>query len=213
MYIPGSFEVKDAAVLRDFVVRHPFATVISANSDDVPYVTHIPLVLKSDGGAVFRLVGHVARANPHSRAIVAGSAIMAIFHGPHAYISPGCYEQPKASVPTWNYAVVHAFGAPEVIVDQEAVLSHLRDLSELHEGYSGNDAKWSMDLLDSSLISQLVQAICVFSIAVTKFEGKFKLGQNRKPEDVKRIAEFLLNHQGVDEQELGRFMQDYLPKL
>ena len=82
------------------------------------------------------------------------------------------------------------------------MLAHHRELSESHEGYSGYNAKWAMDLLDSSLVSQLTQAICVFSIAVTKFEGKFKLGQNRKPEDVIVIATFLQNHQRVAEQDL-----------
>jgi len=72
-------------------------------------VTHLPLIHVADCEPHGTLVGHFARANPHAEA-AAGDESIAIFHGPHAYVSPSWYAEPAAAVPTWNYAVVHAHG-------------------------------------------------------------------------------------------------------
>ena len=108
MYIPKSFQVTDPEVLAAFIRAHSFATLVSA-VDGTPFATHLPLLL--DQGT---LLGHVARANPHWQAFDGQREALAIFHGPHAYISPTWYATGPA-VPTWNYAAVHVYGAPRLI--------------------------------------------------------------------------------------------------
>ena len=95
MYVPPAFEQKDASVLKKFMSDYPFATLISPATGDV---THMPLLLREDGA----IEGHMARNNPHRKSIEDGELLMALFHGPHAYLSPTWYEQGREAVPTWN---------------------------------------------------------------------------------------------------------------
>ena len=77
----------------------------------------IPFLPKRDGEGRIRLLGHFARANPQFEALQKARHVLAIFQGPHAYVSPTWYAEPSHAVPTWNYAVVHAFGTLEIIED------------------------------------------------------------------------------------------------
>jgi transcriptional regulator len=106
MYIPRAFRVEDLDELVAFMRAHSFITLVSI-LDGVPFASHVPVVVRRDGDAV-TIHGHLARANPHWHAFAAGESL-AIFTGPHAYISPSHYDQ-RESVPTWNYIAVHAAG-------------------------------------------------------------------------------------------------------
>lgn len=102
MYVPGHFREDRPDVLQDAVRRIGFATMVTTGME----ANHLPMLLQ-DG----MLRGHVARANPVWKA--GDGAALAIFLGPHAYVSPSWYpskaETGKA-VPTWNYLTVHARG-------------------------------------------------------------------------------------------------------
>jgi len=106
MYIPNAFREDDQATLVAFMRAHSFATLVSV-VDGTPFATHLPLVISEESGQIL-LVGHLAKANPHWRALTASDSLV-IFQGPHAYISPSLYEK-RESVPTWNYIAVHAYG-------------------------------------------------------------------------------------------------------
>ena len=62
--------------------------------------------------------------------------VLAIFQGPDTYISPSWYAS-KAEhgkvVPTWNYAVVHAYGRLAVFDDKEWLRDFLPQLTAVHE--------------------------------------------------------------------------------
>lgn len=172
MYIPVSFAVDDPETLHHFVNSYPFATLVSTGPD--PEVTHLPLLLDSE---FEYLLGHVAKANPQAKRLD-GREVLAIFHGPHAYISPTWYEADVA-VPTWNYAVVHAHGTAELLSQSDTKALLDRTVEEFE---SAQPAPWPNELPED-LEQTLLQSIVGFRIRVARIEGKFKLGQNRPEAD------------------------------
>ncbi len=147
-------------------------------------VSHIPFLPERGADGRLRLLGHVARANGHWRELETAGEIAAIFEGPHAYVSPGWYAN-HPSVPTWNYAVVHARGTARLLppADLPALLDRL---SRKYE--DGRPAPWRMDSLPADYTSKMLAAIVGFEIAVERLEGKFKLSQNRSREDVQAVV-------------------------
>ena len=123
MYLPKAFEITDPMVLRDFIAANSFATLVST-VDGSPFATHLPLLFDSDQSEHGTLLGHVAAANPHWRVFDGSTEALAIFHGPHSFISPSWYKT-KPAVPTWNYATVHVYGRPRVIDDKDWLSSLL----------------------------------------------------------------------------------------
>jgi len=115
MYLPKPFREDDPARLHALIRAHGFATLISER-DGEPFASHLPLLLDAERGPRGTLLGHMARANPQWRSFDQGRAALAIFHGPHCYVSPSWYANAPA-VPTWNYAAVHAYGRPRVLED------------------------------------------------------------------------------------------------
>lgn len=186
-YIPRHFRVDDDEALVDFIDRHAFATLVSADADGRPAVTHLPLLARRGGDGRLVLEGHVARANPHWEFLVSAPEVLAIFEGPHGYVSPRWYADPLL-VPTWNYAVVHARGRARLL-EPGSLPGLLARLSEAFE--SGAEAPWSPARLPEAHAARLHGAIVGFEIAVERLEGKFKLSQNRSAADVASAAEAL----------------------
>jgi transcriptional regulator len=116
-YIPASFQMSDAAEIHAFMRKHSFAMLVTQDEGGMT-ATHLPLLLDADVGPHGTLLGHMARANPQWRGI-AGEAL-AVFPGPHAYVSPTWYEAP-GTVPTWNYVAVHAYGPLQLVEDRDGL--------------------------------------------------------------------------------------------
>ena len=185
LYVPPHFAAHDPDQLFEFVQRYAFATLVSSGASGLE-VSHIPLVAERDGAGKLRLLGHLARANPHWQALEAAGEVLAIFHGPHAYVSPGWYEQ-HPSVPTWNYAVVHARGRATLM--EEAELHEL--LMRLSSAYEdGRPKPWRLSQQPADFVSGMLKMIVGFSIDVERIEGKFKLSQNR-PREIPHVIEAL----------------------
>ena len=108
MYIPPHFEVSDRAWVLDLIERHPFGSLVTCE-DESARISHLPLIAQERQDEIW-LIGHVARNNPHAQSIVAQAAATLVFRGPHAYISASWYEEPYATVPTWNYTAAHVSG-------------------------------------------------------------------------------------------------------
>jgi transcriptional regulator len=177
VYLPASFRVDDEPKARGLIQDHPFATVVTPTPEQL-WVSHVPMLARP--GAPLVLAGHVARANGHWRAMGAGAPTTAIFHGPHAYVSPTWYATSPA-VPTWNYAVVHATGSVALLEDEASALESLSTLSEAFEGPAPE--AWRTAGLPDELRRSLVGAIVAFELRVERIEAKLKLGQNRSPAD------------------------------
>ncbi|HMI94803.1 MAG TPA: FMN-binding negative transcriptional regulator [Polyangiales bacterium] len=179
MYVPESFRVPDRAVIAGFIAAHGFAVLVS-QTEQGPFATHVPLLLeRAETGDV--LVGHMARANPHWRHFERGAEALVIFQGPHAYVSPSWYAASPA-VPTWNYSVVHAYGRPAVVADTTRVRAIIDALAAQYE--SARATPWSTRDVPDEYVDRMIAAIVGFEIPIERLEGKFKLGQNRSPEDI-----------------------------
>ena len=120
--------------------------------------------------------------------------MLAIFSGPHAYVSPRWYAS-GPSVPTWNYVDVHAYGTIRLVEDGEWLRGLLRRLAERHE--AGNTVPWRIQDLPEAYLEGMLKGIIGLEIAVTRLEGKFKLSQNRPAADRPRVIAAL--EQGGDE--------------
>ena len=183
MYLPSHFRESDAGRLAALMRDYPFATLVTVR-DGAPCVSHLPLLYDPGAGT---LTGHMARANPQWRDLAAGGPALAVFHGPHAYVSPGWYATP--GVPTWNYAVVHARGRARMLEQPGEVLAVLERLTRVHE--AALERPWRVDPDDPALGARLA-AIVAFEITLDVLDGKFKLSQNRPAGDRERVrAQYL----------------------
>jgi transcriptional regulator len=204
MYIPESFNEPDREVALDLIDQHGFATLISwSGGEPEPVVSHLPLLVER-GPAGPVLLGHFARANPHAQLCDGATPALAIFSGPHAYISPSWYETTPA-VPTWNYVVAHVHGRP-VLVDDGATREIVARSVEKHE--RARAGRWS-GALPPDYLDDALRAIVGFRMPVERIEAKFKLGQNRTEAD--RAGTFAGLEREADRasQELAAFARRY----
>lgn len=181
MYMPSAFREDRLPVLHEAIDAIAFASLISTTPDGLQ-VSHIPLLLVPDEGPHGTLYGHVARANAHAKC--SGVASLAIFLGPHAYISAGWYPDKQThgkEVPTWNYVAVHAHGTLEVFDDPAALRQLLGKLTDRHE--RGHAEPWHIDDAPADYIDRMLGAIIGFRLPIDRIEGKWKLSQNRTDAD------------------------------
>jgi len=174
MYIPKHFREDELNTLHSLMRTYSFATLITQH-EGIPFATHLPFILDTERGPYGTLLAHMARPNPQWHDCTGEQEALVIFQGPHAYISPSWYEV-ELSVPTWNYAAVHAYGIPKIIEDGEELYQLLKVLIETHEAQFENP--WPFQLPDDYL-QKMMRGIVAFEIDITRLEGKFKLSQNR----------------------------------
>jgi len=204
MYVPKSFEVTDEATLHDFIAAQCFATLVSIGDGDL-FATHLPLISRRvDTRRV--LLGHIARANPHWRFLSGNGRVLAIFTGPHSYISPTWYATEPA-VPTWNYAAAHAYGTARVFDDAESLTRLLDQLIATYEAPLPNP--WS-GALPPEFKSKMLKAIVGIEIEVERIEGKFKFGQNRPLEDQRLMLANLEARDDNAGNDLALFARNFL---
>jgi transcriptional regulator len=205
MYIPKAFHHDQQAELVAFMQANSFATLVSI-LDGVPFASHIPLVITIRETEVI-LTGHLAKANPHWQAF-AGAETLAIFTGPHAYISPSLYEKHE-SVPTWNYIAVHAYGQPSIrrLDDSHEAIEQM--LAQMIGTYDpGYQAQWQS--LPERYRVGMMQGIVAFDMVVAKLEGKAKLSQNRSHLDQVTVSQALVQSQDSAIRGVGEAMQAHL---
>jgi len=182
MYRPPHFREERKEVLHAAMAQIGFAALVSTSLD----ATQMPLLLDASDGELGTLSGHMARANPHWKAVAGAreSQGLAIFLGPHAYVSPNWYpskaEHGKA-VPTWNYIAVHARGIVTVHDDPVWLRARLEKLTGAHE--TGRPAPWNVsDAPEAYIVAQL-KGIVGISLRITALEGNWKLSQNKADAD------------------------------
>ena len=206
MYIPKAFQVSDSRVLAEFVANNSFATLISSVQGSL-FATHLPMSLDQSRSSRGVLLGHVARANRHWQAFDGQQEALAIFHGPHAYISPNWYASSSPAVPTWNYAVVHVYGVPRIVDDEKWLSDFVDRLVTIYE--ADKPQPWS-GILPTGLRASLLKEIVGFTMDITRVEGKFKLGQNRSLDDQRAMVDHLESQADPVAQVLGEFMKQRL---
>lgn len=203
MYTPKFSQVSDRSILLDAMRQNSFAIVFgplgAADDPSAQQATHLPLVVKDEGehGVI---EGHFAAANPHGKALAARETLV-VFPGPHSYVSPVLYTEPL-SVPTWNYIAVHAYGTLSLVEDAPGKEALLKGLIAVHEPAFLDHWHGLPDGFKRTMLA----GITGFRIPITRIEGKFKISQNRAPEERRRI--FAAHAAGTsDQQELARWME------
>lgn len=200
MYVPQHFKQDDPALLLEVMQRHSFATLVTADESGLPMATPLPLCARREDGS-FIIEGHVARANPQWHDLERGAQVLAIFHGPHTYISPSLYTSSER-VPTWNYIMVQASGTARVLHDEAGKRAVLARLVAQHEpAYQAQ-----FDGIRGDLVEGLLSAIVAFELRVERIEGKFKLNQHRLP-DYKPEVQARHETGSADERDMAGWMK------
>ncbi len=205
MYLPAHFSENRSEVLHALMRERPFATLVTQGADGLT-ADHLPLQLTPDG----LLQGHVARANPVWRE-AADTDVLAIFHGPQAYVSPSWYPTKRAhgkAVPTWNYVVVHARGRLAVIDDAGWLRGQLDRLVDHHE--AGFLEPWRVADAPTDYIDKMLGAVVGIEIAITALSGKWKLSQNQPAANRTGVVAGLGARGSADELQVAALIADRL---
>lgn len=178
MYLPPLMAERDPDKIRQILGEFPFATLMSWQP--TLHITHVPLMADAGKGALKHVFGHMARANPHGAAMTTRPPAVAIFQGPHGYVSPTWYRSPGL-VPTWNYVAVHVHGTLQRLDDPGEVESVVARQVAMFEG--GDAQAWRPA---PETLARKLEGVTAFRLDVERVEAKLKLGQNRKLAD--RVA-------------------------
>lgn len=191
MYLPKHFQVTDADTIERLVSAYPLAYILAQTVDPTAEWSCDPVPLIPDGtmepGQI--LLGHVAKANPLWQAT---GSVTALFTGPSIYITPNAYaskHEHHRVVPTFNYAVVQVTGRLRAIHDQTRKLTIVTQLTERFE--REQPAPWSVSDAPTNYIDAMLQAIVGLEIEITSVRAKFKLSQNRHPQDQAGVQQYL----------------------
>jgi transcriptional regulator len=179
MYQPAHFVQDDPEALQRLMREHPLASLVHLGPEGL---TADPIPLEFDA-ASGQLRGHVARANPLWRQ-ADGQAVLALFSGPQAYVSPSFYPSKALThkvVPTWNYTVVQAHGMLRAVDDAPWLHALVTRLTDHHE--APRPLPWAVADAPDDYVRQMLRAIVGIEIAVTRLVGKWKLSQNRSAAD------------------------------
>lgn len=182
MFVPAHFRLGDVAEQHALMRAYPFAALITMSEAGYE-VTHLPTVLKSEG-TLGVIECHVSRANPHWREIATSGRGLLIYTGPQAYITPAWYPSKAAHgkvVPTWNYAVVHAHGAAEIVDDRDWLVRHVGELTDQQE--AGTPTPWATSDAPGNFIEVMSRGIVGMRFTIERLEGKAKMSQNREIPD------------------------------
>ncbi len=210
MYIPRYNRVTDEKRIADFIRQNSFGILISCD-EGVPFATHLPLeYVEQENGEQF-LYGHVARANKHWRLLEANAGVLAIFSGPHAYVSAKWYDH--VNVPTWNYMVAHVYGKARVIETPDELHALLKRLVDKNESVTNPESPYSVESLPQEYLRAQMKGIVGFEIKITRMEGKFKLSQNREQEDFINVIAKLRASGDANAQQVAKEMARIQPEL
>jgi transcriptional regulator len=213
MYMPRPFREDDRARLVALAIAHPFATVVGVGPLDASQdgsggadpsaaeIAHLPCLV-DDALATVQL--HVARGNRLGALAARGARLSAVFRGPHAYVTPRWYTEPARQVPTWSYAVVHMTG-PARVLGEADLLAQLGAMAARFEEGAGRP--WSIDDAAPGVIQGLLRGVVGIAIDVDRVEGKFKLGQNRAPDEREGVMRALEERGAPGDAELVALMR------
>jgi len=211
VYLPPAFTETRTELLIAHIERYEFGLLVS-HGDTGMIASQIPFLVERRDGIMY-LQGHLARANPQGADLGgagdANSEALAIFAGPHAYVSPNWYAAGPA-VPTWNYASVHAYGAARTIADGDWLRALLHRLTLRHEAREPAPP-WRMEDLPEAYLRSMLNGIVGVEIAVSRIEGKFKLSQNRPAADRPRIIAALERRDDPDSRTVAQLMREREP--
>lgn len=190
MYTPLHYKNENIEEVREFLKANNFGILIN-QTDGKLWGTHIPMELDVDENGNDILHSHISKANPQWESFKSNEEVLAIFHGPHSYVSSSWYE--KEEVPTWNYIAVHVYGKVE-IMEGDALLASLTKMVDKYEAYSENPVVIAN--LSEKTMKQ-INGIVGFRLTITEIQATYKLSQTRKENDFHNIIKELQNSPDV----------------
>jgi transcriptional regulator len=179
MYNPPAFVAHAPDELHAIMLAASLPVLVSRTASGM-IATHLPLRFFAPD----RLVGHVARANPHWREFDPDADSLAIFTAVDGYVSPSWYATKAETgrvVPTWNYQAVHATGRLEIIEAPGPLLEIVTQLTDHHEGKRAQP--WKVSDAPEDYIAAQLKGIVGVVLHITRLEGKAKLSQNKSKAD------------------------------
>ena len=179
MFVPKYAQNNDLDEIKAFIKQNSFGILVSQSTDKL-VATHIPLEFSPDES---RLLGHISRANSQWKNFSDDSKVLAIFSGPHAYISSSWYDH--ENVPTWNYIAAHVYGRVKIIEGEELYQS-LKHLVDKYEATSAHPV--SVETMTQDYVNQSMKGLVGFEITITSIEATYKLSQNRDQKNHERIV-------------------------
>lgn len=200
MYIPEHFKETNSECISALIASNSFGMLITA-PDGVPFVSHLPFIFDHAAGSKGKLFCHMARANPQWQHFSSCCEVLAVFQGPHAYVSPSWYSSP--GVPTWNYAVVHLRGKPRLIESESELEALVERLTHVYESH--RPRPWKANLAGERR-TKLLSMIMGVEIDILDIQGKFKLSQNRPLEDRQSVVEKLSQSSNQAEVAVAKLM-------
>lgn len=207
MYSFPYFKEEDKEVVLSFIKQNPFAFITGCDKDSKPVATQIPLFIDEKAGKLF-LSGHIQRKTDHHKAFEHNPNVLAVFTGPHTYVSAGWYTDPKVAS-TWNYISIHAKGQMKFLGEQ-ALLDVLKRTTNHFENNPQSAANFEQ--LPEEYVAKMAKAIVAFEIEVESFDNVFKLSQNRDKESYNKIIE-KLEVQDSDGKKIAEEMKSRSAKL
>jgi transcriptional regulator len=202
MYIPEYFKYKNLSDVRDFITAYGFAILIS-QVDGKPWATHIPLMLDKNDNGKDILTGHISKANKQWKEFD-NKEVMAIFTGPHTYISSSWYDH--ENVPTWNYIAVHVYGKI-LTIEGDLLKKQLIKLVDKYE--SGSDNPVSVNKMSEGFVEKMMSGIVGFEIEITEIQAAIKLSQNRDVKNYESIINKLEQKEDMNSLEIARLMKNH----
>ena len=202
MYSPGYNRPEDRAELTAFMRANNFPVLVTGTGGAL-HASHLPVTVHEEGERI-AIDMHMAKNNPQWQEFI-DDEVLVIFTGPHAYVSPRWYEE-KERVPTWNYAALHAYGIPRLILDRTDKFNSQRRLID------GLDPRWlpEFDALREEYVTRMLEGIVNFSIPVSRLEARWKLSQNRGRREMERIAAELDKSADTAERALAALTRKHL---
>ncbi len=197
-YPPRRHQEYSLSKMQKIIDNYCFATIIS-NGAEIPFVTHIPVILNRTQGQFGTLFGHMDRFNPHSN-VLTNQPVLAVFHGPNSYISPSVYN--TSQLPTWNSISVHAIGKVRLIESNAELVEKLVKISN----HADQTTEPSYLNPQDDRIPNLIDYIIGFEIEILSLEGKFKLSQDRGPEDQELAKKELVRKTELSQREVIDFV-------
>ena len=196
------FQQADAAEVAALIRANPFAQLVSAGPRGLE-ASHLPLSYHAEADG-FAMSGHFAAGNPQCDAIGSGAEVLAIFAGPHAYISPSWYEASPA-VPTWDFAAVHVYGHLDPLTDADAIVSDLQRMA------AHDPAGFDVAAMPPDYRARMLAGIRAFRLAPVRVETQWKMSQNRSPADRRRLMAALRGQGDSVAEQVAVMIEQTLP--
>jgi transcriptional regulator len=200
MYIPELYKNENQEEITQFLQENSFGILVN-NTNGKLWATHIPLEIDQNESGKPILFGHISKENPQWESFESDANVLAIFSGPHSYISSSWYE--KENVPTWNYIAVHVYGKIKII-EGDAAITSLKKLTDKYEANAKNPVR--IEELSEKTIRQ-ASGIVAFEIEIESIEAVKKMSQNRNEKDFGNIIAELEKIENANSREVANLMK------